>query len=188
MARLPISGRPAPPLELKRPHRAAGRMRDVGGDPPSLFPPCGAGSGRRCPDEGSAHTAFALPALLRICKIGASFEIAQQMAGHESARTTGLYDRRNDSVALDEVERIDDFCYLRNADDGPLVKVSSLAGKNSFRQQDCPADPVLWRPTGQVLVQPEASFLRYSIKSRPKSLIWHVTQVLPKYPVVVPLS
>jgi len=28
------------------------------------------------------------------------------MAGHESARTTGLYDRRNDSVALDEVERI----------------------------------------------------------------------------------
>ena len=27
-------------------------------------------------------------------------EIAQQMAGHESARTTGLYDRRNDTVAL----------------------------------------------------------------------------------------
>ena len=28
------------------------------------------------------------------------------MPGHESARTSGLYDRRNDSVALDEVERI----------------------------------------------------------------------------------
>jgi hypothetical protein len=28
------------------------------------------------------------------------------MAGHESAGTVGLYDRRNDSVALDEVERI----------------------------------------------------------------------------------
>jgi hypothetical protein len=28
------------------------------------------------------------------------------MAGHESARTTGLYDRRNDSVALDEVEGV----------------------------------------------------------------------------------
>jgi integrase/recombinase XerD len=28
------------------------------------------------------------------------------MAGHESARTTGLYDRRNDQIALDEVERI----------------------------------------------------------------------------------
>jgi hypothetical protein len=28
------------------------------------------------------------------------------MAGHESARTTGLYDRRNDEVARDESERI----------------------------------------------------------------------------------
>jgi integrase/recombinase XerD len=37
---------------------------------------------------------------------GGKLEIAQQMAGHESARTTGLYDRRNDSVALDEVERV----------------------------------------------------------------------------------
>ena len=27
-------------------------------------------------------------------------------AGHESARTTGLYDRRNDEIAPDEVERI----------------------------------------------------------------------------------
>ena len=33
-------------------------------------------------------------------------EIAQQMANHESARTTGLYDRRNDQVNLDEIERI----------------------------------------------------------------------------------
>jgi hypothetical protein len=37
---------------------------------------------------------------------GGKLEIAQQMAGHESARTTGLYDRRNDSVALDEIEKI----------------------------------------------------------------------------------
>lgn len=37
---------------------------------------------------------------------GGKLEIAQQMAGHESARTTGLYDRRNDSIALDEIERI----------------------------------------------------------------------------------
>ena len=28
------------------------------------------------------------------------------MAAHESARTTGLYDRRNDEISLDEVERI----------------------------------------------------------------------------------
>jgi hypothetical protein len=28
------------------------------------------------------------------------------MAGHESARTTGLYNRTDDEVSLDEVERI----------------------------------------------------------------------------------
>lgn len=33
-------------------------------------------------------------------------EVAQQMAGHESDRTTGLYDRRNDSVVLNEEERV----------------------------------------------------------------------------------
>ena len=37
---------------------------------------------------------------------GGKLEVEQQMAGHESAGTTGPYDRRNDSVALDEVERI----------------------------------------------------------------------------------
>ncbi|HLH00431.1 MAG TPA: tyrosine-type recombinase/integrase [Bryobacteraceae bacterium] len=37
---------------------------------------------------------------------GGKLEVAQQMAGHESARTTGLYDRRNDAGALDEVERV----------------------------------------------------------------------------------
>jgi len=39
-------------------------------------------------------------------KNGGKLEIAQQMASHESARTTGLYDRRSDEVSLDEVERI----------------------------------------------------------------------------------
>jgi integrase len=37
---------------------------------------------------------------------GGKLEVAQQMANHESARTTGLYDRRNDQVSRDEVERI----------------------------------------------------------------------------------
>ncbi|MEO7464033.1 MAG: hypothetical protein ABIV42_00990 [Nitrosospira sp.] len=37
---------------------------------------------------------------------GGKLEVAQQMAAHESARTTGLYARRNDQVSLDEVERI----------------------------------------------------------------------------------
>src|SRR5947209_4461740 len=35
---------------------------------------------------------------------GGLLEHAQQMAAHESARTTKLYDRRNDKVTLDEVE------------------------------------------------------------------------------------
>ena len=39
-------------------------------------------------------------------KNGGLLEHAQQMAAHESARTTKLYDRRNDKVTLDEVERI----------------------------------------------------------------------------------
>ncbi|WP_181319838.1 hypothetical protein [Nitrosovibrio sp. Nv4] len=37
---------------------------------------------------------------------GGKLEVVQQMAAHESARTTGLYGRRNDLVSLDEVERI----------------------------------------------------------------------------------
>ena len=37
---------------------------------------------------------------------GGKLEIAQQMANHESSRTTGLYDRRQDQASLDEVERI----------------------------------------------------------------------------------
>jgi hypothetical protein len=37
---------------------------------------------------------------------GGKLEIAQQMANHESARTTSFYDLRNDQVSLDEVERI----------------------------------------------------------------------------------
>ena len=37
---------------------------------------------------------------------GGTVEAAQQMANHESPRTTKLYDRRNDQVSLDEVERI----------------------------------------------------------------------------------
>ncbi|MDO9443151.1 MAG: hypothetical protein Q7T73_19900 [Beijerinckiaceae bacterium] len=37
---------------------------------------------------------------------GGKPEVAQQMAHHESARTAGLYDRRQERVSLDEVERI----------------------------------------------------------------------------------
>jgi integrase len=37
---------------------------------------------------------------------GGLLEHAQAMAGHASARTTKLYDRRGEQVSLDEVERI----------------------------------------------------------------------------------
>jgi integrase len=37
---------------------------------------------------------------------GGLLEHAQQMANHESARTTKLYDQRNNKVTLDEVEKI----------------------------------------------------------------------------------
>ncbi len=37
---------------------------------------------------------------------GGTIEAAQQMANHESPRTTKLYDRRDDRISLDEVERI----------------------------------------------------------------------------------
>jgi site-specific recombinase XerD len=37
---------------------------------------------------------------------GGRLEIAQQMANHESARTTGLYDRRQGQLTVEEVERV----------------------------------------------------------------------------------
>lgn len=53
----------------------------------------------------SAHS-FRATGITTYLQNGGKLEVAQQMAGHESARTTGLYDRRSDQVALDEVERI----------------------------------------------------------------------------------
>jgi hypothetical protein len=38
---------------------------------------------------------------------GGKLEKARQMAAHASTRTTQLYDRREDRVALDEVVKID---------------------------------------------------------------------------------
>ncbi len=37
---------------------------------------------------------------------GGKIEVAQQMANHENAGTTGHYDRRTHDVSLEEVERI----------------------------------------------------------------------------------
>ncbi len=37
---------------------------------------------------------------------GGKLEIAQRMAGHANAKTTGLYDRRSDDISVSEVERV----------------------------------------------------------------------------------
>ena len=55
--------------------------------------------------EIGCHT-FRSTGITAYLKNGGRLEVAQQMAGHESSRTTGLYDRRGDEVSLDEVERI----------------------------------------------------------------------------------
>lgn len=55
--------------------------------------------------EIGCHT-FRATGITAYLKNGGRLEVAQQMAAHESARTTGLYDRRGDEISLDEVERI----------------------------------------------------------------------------------
>ncbi len=55
--------------------------------------------------EIGCHT-FRATGITAYLKNGGKLEIAQQMAAHESARTTGLYDSRSDDVSLDEVEKI----------------------------------------------------------------------------------
>jgi integrase/recombinase XerD len=51
------------------------------------------------------HT-FRATGITQYLRNGGRRELAQQMAAHESPRTTALYDRRDDEVAVDEVERI----------------------------------------------------------------------------------
>jgi site-specific recombinase XerD len=66
--------------------------------------------GRRALDAGIAtkigNHSFRATGITEYLRNGGRRELAQQMANHESARTTGLYDRRDDEVSLDEVERI----------------------------------------------------------------------------------
>lgn len=57
------------------------------------------------PTRIGCHT-FRATGITEYLKNGGKLEVAQAMANHESARTTGLYDRRADQVNLDEVERI----------------------------------------------------------------------------------
>jgi len=66
---------------------------------------------RRRAEDASLRTkigchSFRATGITEYLRNGGKLEVAQQMANHESARTTGLYDRRDDQVSLDEVERI----------------------------------------------------------------------------------
>jgi integrase len=51
------------------------------------------------------HT-FRATGITAYLKNSGKLEVAQHIANHESPRTTKLYDRRNDEISLDEIERI----------------------------------------------------------------------------------
>jgi len=57
------------------------------------------------PYSTCCHT-FRATGITEYLKNGGTLEKAQNIANHESARTTKLYDRRRDEISLDEVERI----------------------------------------------------------------------------------
>lgn len=56
-------------------------------------------------DTISCHT-FRATGITAYLENGGVVEHAQQIAAHESPRTTKLYDRRSDQISLDEIERI----------------------------------------------------------------------------------
>lgn len=57
------------------------------------------------PSEISCHT-FRATGITAYLENGGTIEKAQQIAAHESPRTTKLYDRTSDVINLDEIERI----------------------------------------------------------------------------------
>lgn len=65
---------------------------------------------RRAKDAGLSATicnhSFRATGITAYLESGGTLEFAQRMAGHANPRTTQLYDRTDDAVTLDEVERI----------------------------------------------------------------------------------
>ena len=65
---------------------------------------------RRARQAGLPHTTcchtFRATGITTYLQNGGTIEHAQQIANHESPRTTKLYDRINDAISLDEIERI----------------------------------------------------------------------------------
>lgn len=56
-------------------------------------------------DRIGCHT-FRATGITAYLENGGTIEKAQQIAAHESPKTTKLYDRTHDQITLDEVERI----------------------------------------------------------------------------------
>jgi integrase/recombinase XerD len=65
---------------------------------------------RRARQAGLPHTTcchtFRATGITTYLQNGGTIEHAQQIANHESPRTTKLYDRTSDAISLDEIERI----------------------------------------------------------------------------------
>ena len=89
---------------------AIGKTKRLGdrADEPVCGPEDGPAAGEegRDPHGRSAATASGRPGSRTTSLNGGTLEKAQKMANHESAKTTKLYDRRDDELTLDEVERI----------------------------------------------------------------------------------
>ena len=58
------------------------------------------------PYSTCCHT-FRATGITTYLKNGGTLEHAQQIAAHESPRTTKLYDRTSDQASVDEIERIE---------------------------------------------------------------------------------
>jgi hypothetical protein len=78
---------------------------------PRAGPRAAAGSGPTCTSDAGIDTTigchtFRATGITDYLTNGGRIEVAQRMAGHSSAKTTALDDRRNDDVSVGEVERI----------------------------------------------------------------------------------
>ena len=61
---------------------------------------------RRAKDAGTGCHTFRPTGITDYSSNGGKLEVAQGMAGHSNAKTTGLYDRRSGDISLSEVVRI----------------------------------------------------------------------------------
>ena len=61
--------------------------------------------GAALPDPTCCHS-FRATGITAYLQNGGTLEHAQQIAAHQSPRTTKLYDRTKDEISLDEIERI----------------------------------------------------------------------------------